>query len=168
MKIVYFPGFGGSEKSNTFLKILSIYPDSQAIIYNNTNADKAFFEIENQLKNVSTEINLIIGQSLGGFWAEYFAIKHNKKLILINPSFEPFKSLSKYNVSPKELNSFKKFRIVEKTSAPISIILSKNDTVVDPKPVLEKYNTLKFKYVEGDHIFTHYDFLLKEIDLILK
>lgn len=168
MKIVYFPGFGGSEKSNTFLKILSKYPDSEAIIYNNTNADKAFIEIENQLKNIYAEIDLIIGQSLGGFWAEYFAIKHNRKLVLINPSFEPFKSLSKYNISLEELNSFKKFRIAEKTSAPISIILSKDDTVVDPKPVLEKYNTLNFKYVEGDHIFTHYDFLLNEIEAILK
>jgi predicted esterase YcpF (UPF0227 family) len=168
MKLIYFPGFGGSEKSNTFLNILLKYPDSQVIIYNNTDADEAFIQIENQLKNISTEIPIIIGQSLGGFWAEYFAIKHNLKLVLINPSFEPFKSLEKYNIPIQELEKFKKFKSGKIAKSKVSIILSKNDTVVNPTPVIAKYkNTVAFKYVDGDHKFTDYEILFNEIDSLL-
>lgn len=168
MKLIYFPGFGGSEKSNTFRQILSKYPDSEAIIYDNTDADEAFIQIENQLKNVATDISLIIGQSLGGFWAEHFAIKHNLKLILINPSFEPFTSLAKYDIPIQELEKFRKFKPKSRAKSKVSIILSKNDTVVDSTPVLEKYkNFADFKYVDGDHKFTDYDVLFNEIESVL-
>jgi len=168
MKLIYFPGFGGSEKSNTYLKILSKYPDSEAIIYNNTDADEAFMQIENQLKNIATDISLIVGQSLGGFWAEHFAIKHNLKLVLINPSFEPFTSLEKYNIPIQELEKFRKFKPEIRAKSKVSIILSKNDTVVDSTPVLEKYeNFANFKYVDGDHKFTDYDVLFDEIKSVL-
>lgn len=168
MKLIYFPGFGGSEKSNTFLEIFSKYPDSKAIIYNNTDADEAFTQIENQLKNISSEISIIVGQSLGGFWAEHFAIKHNLKLILINPSFEPFTSLAKYDIPIQELEKFRKFKPETRAKSKVSIILSKDDTVVDSKPVLEKYkNFADFKYVDGDHKFTDYEILLEEIERLL-
>lgn len=168
MRLIYFPGFGGSEKSNTYLQILSKYPDSEAIIYDNTDADEAFIQIENQLKNVATDISLIIGQSLGGFWAEHFAIKHNLKLILINPSFEPFTSLAKYDIPIQELEKFRKFKLKIRAKSKVSIILSKNDTVVDSTPVLEKYkNFADFKYVDGDHKFTDYDVLFNEIESVL-
>lgn len=168
MKLIYFPGFGGSEKSNTFQQILSKYPDSEAIIYNNTDADEAFMQIENQLKNIVTDISLIVGQSLGSFWAEHFAIKHNLKLVLINPSFEPFTSLAKYNIPTKELEKFRKFKPEIRAKSKVSIILSKNDTVVDSTPVLEKYeNFANFKYVDGDHKFTDYDVLFDEIKSVV-
>ena len=168
MKLIYFPGFGGSEKSNTFQQILSKYPDSEAIIYDNTDADEAFMQIENQLKNIATEISLIIGQSLGGFWAEHFAIKHNLKLLLVNPSFEPYTSLEKYDIPIQKLEKFKKFKPENRAKSEVAIILSKNDTVVDSTPVLEKYkNFVEFKYVDGDHKFTNYGVLFDEIKNLL-
>lgn len=49
----------------------------------------------------------------------------------------------------------------------ISIILSKNDTVVDPKPVLNKYeNHVDFRYIDGDHKLENFEVLFEEIEKI--
>lgn len=164
MKIIYFPGFGGNENSETYRKILEKYLDSKFIVYDNISAECAFLQIQNQIQNCLSENPLLIGQSLGGFWAEHFAIKYDLNSILINPSIEPEESLKKYDLSDDDLNSFKKFKSREFSKKKISIILSKNDTVVNPKPVLEKYKSLvDFKYVEGDHKLTEFETLFEEI-----
>ena len=93
MTILYFPGFGGNQNSETFRKIVEKHESSELIIYNNFNAEKAFEKIQNQIENYLSENILLIGQSLGGFWAEYFAVKFGFNLILINPSLEPLESL---------------------------------------------------------------------------
>ena len=168
MKIIYFPGFGGNQNSETFKSILYKFSESKAIIYDNVNAENAFQQIQKQIKNQLSAKPLIIGQSLGGFWAEYFAITYNLNLILINPSIEPYESLKKYNLSSSELNSFRKFESNEYVKSKISIILSKNDTVVNPKSILEKYKKIvKFIYVEGDHKFTDFDLLISEIEKMI-
>lgn len=47
----------------------------------------------------------------------------------------------------------------------ISIILSKDDTVVNPKAVIDKYgNLLDIKYVDGDHKLENFDILFDEIE----
>ena len=165
MTILYFPGFGGNQNSETFRKIVEKHESSELIIYNNFNAEKAFEEIQNQIENYLSENILLIGQSLGGFWAEYFAVKFGFNLILINPSLEPHESLKKYDLSAENLNSFKKFKTEKLPKSKISIILSKNDTVVNPKPVFEKYKDfVDFKYIEGDHKLTEFETLFREIE----
>ena len=63
------------------------------------------------------------------------------------------------------MNSFKKFKTEQLPKSKISIILSKNDTVVNPKPVFEKYKDfVDFKYIEGDHKLTEFETLFREIE----
>ena len=81
MKIIYLSGFGGDENSETYRSLLLKYPETSFIKYNNENAENAFEQIENILQNKSNKENIIIGQSLGGFWAEYFAKKYNYSVI---------------------------------------------------------------------------------------
>ena len=168
MKLIYFPGFGGSQKSLTFQSLLEKYNDSEAVLYDNENANIAIEQIEKQINFPTLSKNtLIIGQSLGGFWAEHFAIKYNLNLILINPSLNPHLSLKKYNLSTEKLDAYKSYKSNDFVKSQITIILSKNDTTVDPKPVIEKYNDIaKFKLVDGDHNFKDYNTLINEIELM--
>lgn len=164
MKIIYFPGFGGDKSSKTYLKINEKYKDCGIITYDNINAESAFMQIQNQIKNYLSVKPILIGQSLGGFWAEYFAIQYDLNLILINPSLEPHQSLRKYDLSEDDLNRFKKFNSKEFSKRKTSIILSKNDTVVDTSPVLEKYkSSANFRYIEGDHKLVEFETLFEEI-----
>lgn len=164
MKIVYLPGFGGNKNSETYQNLFRKYIDTEFIIYDNINAEIAYSQIFQQLENIKNKNVLIIGQSLGGFWAELFAAKNNWKIILINPSLEPFTSLKKYHLNETELVKFKNYNVPKITESKISIILSRNDTVVDPKPVLDKYETdVDFIYVDGDHKLENFEVLFEEI-----
>lgn len=93
MKIIYIPGFGGNKSSKTYQNLLKKYVDTQFVVYDNIKAEKAYFQILQQLEDIKNKNVLIIGQSLGGFWAELFAAKNSWKTILINPSLEPSNSL---------------------------------------------------------------------------
>jgi len=170
MKLIYIPGFGGNTNSETFKNISIKYADVETVFinYDNRNAENAFIQIEDQIENKASKNCLIIGQSLGGFWAEYFAHKYGFKLILINPSLNPSESLKKYNLTLEELDCYRKFILIETVKSEMAIILSKNDTIVSPKPVKEKYKDLvEFKYVNCDHKLTEFECLFTEIEKIL-
>lgn len=165
MKIIYIPGFGGNQNSETFKKISEKYFETEFIIYDNRNAEKAYQQILKQTENKKHSNVLIIGQSLGGFWAEILAFENNWNTILINPSLEPYESLKKYQLSDDELSKFKNYKLDKIIESKISIILSKNDTIVNPKPVIDKYGGfLKFKYIDGDHKLENFEVLFKEIE----
>jgi uncharacterized protein len=167
MKIIYIPGFGGKQNSETFMNVSKKYAETIFINYDNKNAENAFKQIEKQIENKASNDYLIIGQSLGGFWAEYFALKYGYKLILINPSLKPFESLKKYDLTLEELNCYRKFALEEIVKSEITIILSKNDTIVNPKPVIEKYKDLvEIKYIDGDHKLTEFKSIFAEIEKI--
>ena len=47
----------------------------------------------------------------------------------------------------------------------ISIIISKNDTIVNPKNVIAKYkDAVEIKYVEGNHKLTEFKTLIAELE----
>ena len=165
MKIIYIPGFGGNENSETFKTIFSKYPNSIFINYDNRNAENAHNQILQELNKINSENNIIVGQSLGGFWAEYFAEKYNFRVVLINPSLKPYESLEKYNLTKNELESYRKFKTNKKIEIGISVIISKNDTIVNPKNAITKYkDVVEIKYIESDHKLTEFKTLITELE----
>ena len=161
--LYYFPGYGGGPHSTTYQALLAEFPETKVLLYDNENAESAFTQLKEQLRDVATDA-LFIGQSLGGFWAHHFALLHNQKALLINPSFRPFESLRKYGLSEEALTGFRKYDRPDILREPPTVILSKEDTVVNPAPVFERYKgKARFIYVEGGHRFRHYDVLFREI-----
>jgi predicted esterase YcpF (UPF0227 family) len=69
-----------------------------SISYNYIEPDEAYKEINIAIMQIlqrETEI-ILVGTSLGGFWANFFAQKYKLKCVLINPSVHPWSSLKKY------------------------------------------------------------------------
>ena len=164
MKLIYLPGFGGNMNSKTFQNLINKYPKSIFVDYNNTNADIANKQITSLFEFLDKECYVVVGQSLGGFWAEYFAIKYNYSVILINPSLKPSESLAKYNLTKAELDIFKKYQGIKIVQSKISIIVSKNDTIVNPETVICRYqNDVPIKYIDCDHQINQYETLFTEI-----
>ena len=65
------------------------------------------------------------------------------------------------------MNGYKKVAVMETAKTNIAIILSKNDTIVNPKPILEKYKDLiGIKFIEGDYKLTQFESLIVEIQKI--
>ena len=166
MKILYFAGFGGIKSSETFQNILEKYPDSIFIKYDNINANRAFEQIEVQLSCLSIVNHIIVGQSLGGFWAEYFANKYNCSLVLINPSLKPYESLVKYNLEEADLESYRKYKISKNSQSKVSLIVSKYDQTVNPDYAIFRYKGVTdIKYIDSDHKLNEFDTLFAEIKI---
>jgi predicted esterase YcpF (UPF0227 family) len=171
MQIYYFPGFNGGAHSATYRYIKSYYPDAQVSVYDFINFIKAKKQIENQLAERGVHENtLFIGQSLGGYWAEYFAHKHDLNLILINPCLEPLQTALRFVVHDKVSNlvrhTTKGLDVYRRGKAKrqLQIILSENDQTVSPKPVYEKYgHDFPYVRVPGTHRFTGHRELLDVI-----
>ncbi len=94
-KILYLHGFascGEGKKSNVlkdfFGKTNVDTPDLEASPIESIRHIETLFE--------TSEYSLIVGSSLGGFYATYFSEKYSIKAVLLNPSTEPWKTLEPY------------------------------------------------------------------------
>lgn len=172
MQIYYFPGFGGGRHSATYLKIRQVYPNAQVILYDNLHFIRAKKQIEHQLaEREMQEGTVFIGQSLGGYWAEYFAYKYDANLILINPCLEPLQTALRFVVkdsvsnllrdTTKRIDWYRRGKVRGK----LQIILSDNDQTVSPKAVYEKYgHDFPYVRVPGTHRFTGHRELLDVLE----
>jgi predicted esterase YcpF (UPF0227 family) len=113
-KILYLHGFASSSDStkalqlkeyikNNYSKIEIIIPDIEDDITH------AVQQINNLIKEFSP--SALIGSSLGGFYATYFAEKYNLKCVGINPAVIPPAEMSEYRGENKNYSTGKKFVI---------------------------------------------------------
>lgn len=109
---LYIKGFGPDQSSTTFNYLANELYDYRLQMINYSNQDPVASKIEleehinKQLK--SNKNLLLIGNSLGGYWANYFSEKYKLKCILINPSLHPEIGLKKYGIAQEKLDAFDK------------------------------------------------------------
>jgi hypothetical protein len=91
-KILFLHGFSscGKGQKSTLLKA---YFGKERVL--TPNLPYAPFEVMPFLESIFEEesVDLIIGSSLGGFYATLLAEKYSMKAVLLNPSTEPYKTL---------------------------------------------------------------------------
>ena len=91
MKMYLIHGKNSNKNSytlNNFLKVTENI-DVQFIEYDSSLSFKDIYNIiDSQLQDIS-EDDIIVGHSLGGYFALIFSSKYNTKKILINPSLHP-------------------------------------------------------------------------------
>ena len=91
MKIYLIHGKNSDKNSYTLNNFLKVTPniDVQFIEYDSSLSFKEIYNIiDSQLQGIS-EDDIILGHSLGGYFALIFSSKYNTKKILINPSLHP-------------------------------------------------------------------------------
>ncbi len=109
---------------------------------------------------------LLIGSSLGGFYATYLAEKHEMKAVLVNPSTQPWETLASYvgwqkrfcdeevfEFKPIYLEQLKTLQCVPQKGEYL-LLLQSGDEVLDYTKAQSLYNTHKI-IVEygGNHRF---------------
>jgi predicted esterase YcpF (UPF0227 family) len=127
---------------------------------------------------IANNVDLIIGSSLGGFYASYFAEKFEIKTVLLNPSTQPFLTLAPYVgentfFCSGETFEWKKEHItklwtyaISKNSikAPLLVIVQKGDEVLDYSKAAEVYENYEVIIQEGgNHRFENLDEYLGKI-----
>lgn len=92
-KILYLHGFASCGEGNKSLTIKSYFSkDSISSPDLPPSPIDAIYTAEEILK--SSKFDLIIGSSLGGFYATYLAEKYSMKAVLLNPSTQPWETLA--------------------------------------------------------------------------
>src|SRR4051812_38422900 len=98
MKMIYLHGFNSAGSSSTAQKLKKILPDIITPTINYYSPDSANSQIKTLIESLFIEDKdiVLIGTSLGGFWALYFAQQYKLRCIVNNPSIKPWKTLERY------------------------------------------------------------------------
>lgn len=168
LSILYFPGYGGGDHSRTINTLrqhdlLGNYVT--CMYYDNNIPAKALADLERQVGRFVNNNHkiLLVGNSLGGYWANYFSEKYDLPCVLINPGIFPKESLQKYDTVRKDLlyqypystfNNNKKKRL----------IFSSLDEVVDNKnngPYFEGVQSVE--WIEQGHKLDNFDAVIANV-----
>jgi len=181
MKIIYLHGFNSDGNGRTAQKLKEIYKKNILTpSYDYSNADKGFKYINNLILETfkkDPEV-ILVGTSLGGFWANILAEKYDLKCVLINPSLNPSKSLKKYlgenkNFSNNKIidfteanaNSYRKYeKPVNKNIFRITL-LGENDKVIDQDLIKKMLTeTVVYKVKNEGHSFVNVEPIIEAIE----
>ncbi|BCD67762.1 YqiA/YcfP family alpha/beta fold hydrolase [Nitratiruptor sp. YY09-18] len=116
-------------------------------------------------------VDMLVGSSLGGYYATYLAQKFTIKSVLINPSTRPYHTLKPYIGIQKRFCDGEKFAWKEEYIKELMqhdtnnlrknlflVLLQTGDEVLDYKVALEKYaNQRRIVEYGGNHRFENID-----------
>lgn len=179
-KILYIHGFASCGKGNKSTLLKSHFGSESVLAPDLPPSPIDAIEmIEGILE--TNAIDLLVGSSLGGFYATYLAEKYRMKAVLINPSTQPWETLAAYTGWQKrfcddEVFEFKpvyleQLRVLQ--TAPEKgrylILLQSEDEVLDYTKAQSLYNKQKI-IVEygGNHRFENLDEYISMIEKFLK
>lgn len=175
--ILYLHGFASCGDS-TKTRLLKTYFGEENVIAPDLPVDPE--EAIRLIKRLIFEhnVDLLIGSSLGGFYATYFAELYGLKTVLINPSTQPFITLAPYvgtnhywcSGEPFEFTREHLHRLFEfavgqlKTPQNYLVLLQTGDELLDYTKAAEKYSGAVFSVEEGgNHRFETLDKHLERI-----
>jgi uncharacterized protein len=168
-KILYLHGFASCGEGNKSTELKKYFGEKNVLspdLY--PSPFDSISMIESLLQ--SEDIGLIIGSSLGGFYATYFAEKYKLKAVLLNPSTQPWKTLAPYvgwqkRFCDEEVFEFKTIYLEQLKTLELTpvngkylLLLQSEDEVLDYAKAQSLYNTHKV-IVEygGNHRFENID-----------
>ncbi len=144
--IIYIHGFASCADSNKVKILKEYFKDVKAI-----DLPPSPLETIKILSDFAKPSNILIGSSLGGYYAMYLAEKFGLKAVLINPSLKPYKTLKKYigtqyrycDNQPFEwkkeyLKELKKLKTKPKRGNYL-VLLQSNDEILNYKKTLKTF-----------------------------
>lgn len=181
--IIYLHGFnstGNSAKGQYLKEHLPDIPVLTPTCHHVPEQAIAFLEQlirENLLQNQPL---MLIGSSLGGYYAQYLAHKFNLKAVLINPALMPLQTLQDYlgentnfytgetyTLTEAHLDTLLALDVPDPCAEPVPILLllDKNDEVLDYRIAAERYQHCAevIIFEGGDHQFQHMPEALQRI-----
>ncbi len=114
---------------------------------------------------------LLVGSSLGGFWAQYLAPQLGAGMVLINPALRPDESLrrfcgpqrneatgERYELTPEQVHAMARYRLARcNPRVQTLVLLDAADEVIDYRLAEDFYRGCgtTFVYPGGSHRFEH-------------
>jgi predicted esterase YcpF (UPF0227 family) len=135
--IIFYHGYNSSNQTNKFTEINTQEKFCRSVNYDESSYEEIYKQYCKDIEEHKPDI--LIGHSLGGYWAIKMANKYNLPVVLVNPSFFPEESLPQlnyHNIEPRLIQN----------NIPKYFYLELGDEVLD----LEKLNEYvkDYSYVE--------------------
>ena len=175
-KILYLHGFASCGEGNKSLLLKSHFGVENVIAPDLPPSPIDAIDTVQEILE-STQIDILIGSSLGGYYATYLAEKHHMKAILLNPSTQPWETLAAYTgwqkrfcdeevfeFKPVYLEQLKMLQTAPKNGRYL-LFLQSGDEVLDYTKAQSIYN--KHKVIDeygGNHRFENLDEYLSMIE----
>lgn len=178
-KIIYLHGFNSTGDTGTAAYLKELYTDAfVAPDYDYIDPDKAAAALDDIVAATIIDRPVImVGKSLGGFWANYFAEKYQLKCILVNPGLQPHISLLKYlgvnknfnngaitHLDASNVSAYAKYQPSNSSSLYKHILLGEQDDIIDPAYCLAIMKGHVIDVFLGlDHYFNDYEAIASAI-----
>lgn len=153
--IVYIHGYGSSPNTQ---KVLSLRDAGYTVIAPNVPLlyDDALNTLKHLFYSLPKDDIMIVGSSLGGYWASIMSDLFIVPAVLINPSCNPKKSLPSYKNPLLTADELDKFAPLKKSNkAPKIVLIANDDKVLDPKVAFDHFNDVAHvkTFDKGGHMF---------------
>jgi predicted esterase YcpF (UPF0227 family) len=161
--IVYFHGFGSSPTSDKVDRIKAYFPNDMVLAFSaNVDPVVAKKEVGDAIysalvdePNIPEEL-VFVGTSLGAWLANELADEFNARAVLINPSYDPSKTLGRYNVSPELTRKYHKMGLTNMSKK--VFVVDRRDEVIDHTELLDAIDNCAVFYDGAGHRFNGKEF----------
>ena len=170
--IIYIHGFNSSGQSGKAQELADIFPDEKIIAPDLPwQPEKAMALLEQLIDRHREEQILLIGSSLGGFYAQYLGWRFGCPVVLINPALDPVPLLLEYvgeqtnyythevyHLPEEAVYSLRRFAVAPReVKSPVLVLLDKGDEVIDYRIAEQAYRDYGIVkcFEGGSHRFDH-------------
>lgn len=162
--ILYLHGYGSSSQGEKAQLLRKECPQNRLLIPDLPLNPQECMRLSEDLLRMASNDTIIIGASLGGFYALYLAAKFKKDCLLINPVLHPSAEAKKLlsleeNQEKKKLilNAANVYLTFESTLRSLKVpkncfvALGERDQTIDPKSASEYFEHAHIQFYSDDH-----------------
>lgn len=147
--VIYIHGYGSSGQTETAVNLRRILANEFEVVapsYDGSRPDIAMAILETTFQLLQAKSPIVVGTSLGGFFANALSRRFNAPAVIVNPATKPSTSLHKYGEDANVLATYERFeaQVDAQPHRPSRVVvLGSRDDVVDPRAngLLLKDNT---------------------------
>ncbi len=180
--ILYLHGYDSSSKGAKAQRLRQLCTENRLLIPELPHDPLKCMTLSEDTLRTASNDTIIIGASLGGFYAYYLAAKFKKDCLLINPVFQPAVEAKK--MLEKEQDLEKKKIILNAANMYLTyasnleslkkpkncfVALGKRDDIIDPQASASYFSEATVKEYDDDHIMIDcFDTVLSDFEDFLE
>jgi uncharacterized protein len=94
--LIYLPGFNSGPQSEKSASLMRHFAALEVASYDSWDPDQGHRDLDALMRPLASVAPVLVGSSLGGFWAWHFAAKYRLRCVLLNPCMTPEVTLAPY------------------------------------------------------------------------
>ena len=182
--VIYLHGFNSGSNSNTVALLKAAFDGRAEIVstdYDSYRPEQAATYLSDVIARYFGQNLVLVGTSLGGFWAVHFATQLNLRCVAVNPCTQPTEALQQfvglnqnfsdgqqYLLTEEMVQAYSNFPLFGASRADLTIITQSEDEVIDSQEVTAAFEgKARVLVTPGGHRITDISVLKSEIDLML-